>query len=131
MIWGEIPLPQKVEKLPKAMRLLGKPKEGLQAEKPQMEQFRNASAAHAESELQDYCEDYYCRGTTKPWQFIVSSTRLTSCSADQLNPYCVHARKKGGKKNVSSIKGKNAAFEDTGSINNYYAKSEIKFSSLA
>jgi len=37
MIWGEIPLPQKVEKLPKATRLLGKPKEGLQAEKPQME----------------------------------------------------------------------------------------------
>lgn len=36
MIWGEIPLSQKVEKLSKATRLLGKPKEGLHAEKPQL-----------------------------------------------------------------------------------------------
>lgn len=28
VIWGEIPLPQKVEKLSKETRLLGKPKEG-------------------------------------------------------------------------------------------------------
>lgn len=87
-----------------------------------------------ETELQDYCEDYYLKGKTKPWRFIVPSSRLSTCSLDQLKSCCAHVRKKGGKKkkNVNSLKGKYAALKDTDIYKQLLCEeSESKFSSLA
>ena len=83
-----------------------------------------------DTELQDYCEDYYLKGKTKPRWFIVPSSRLSTCSLDQLKSSCADVRKKGGKKNVNSLRDKYAALKDMYK-QLLCEQSESKFSSFA